>query len=64
MEQKAFYRDSYGCKASITPTRDGGAKLIITLQNGTVSMRKNFPTLRGARSAMGRCSDGWERINA
>ncbi len=56
---KKYYRDFYGCTASITKVEDG-FRLRVSLPNGRCRMSKVYSTERGARIAMGRLSDSWE----
>ena len=56
---KTYYRDSYGCTASIEVRRDGTAKLTVCLANGSVYIRRPYGSERGAKIALGKCSDSW-----
>lgn len=55
---KKYYKDFYGCTASITETITG-AKLIVRNPYGNLIKKGNYGTFRGSRSAMGRISDSW-----
>lgn len=57
-DNKTYYKDIYGCSASITKWRD---KFILKVSNGyRVFYKKMYDTFKGARIAMGRIGDGWE----
>lgn len=58
---KKYYRDFYGCMASIEQTEDGEYRLQISA--GFSRYVGTYRTERGARIAMARRSDSWERID-
>ena len=58
---KTYYRDSYGCTASITEHKDGTTTLCISDPHGKRIFRATFTSLRGAKISMGRQSDCWRR---
>lgn len=58
---KTYYRDSYGCTASITEHRDGTATLRICDPYGHRIFRATFTSVRGAKISMGRQSDCWSK---
>lgn len=54
-----YYRDSYGCTASITHCKKlGQFRLRISNPYGHRFILKYYPTYRGAKIAMGRISEG------
>jgi len=53
-----FYKDFYGCTASITEHKDGTATLVMVA--GMTRTTKKYNTIRGAKMAMSRQSDGWK----
>ena len=55
-----YFRDFYGCTASISETRDGRYALCSTA--GHCRTTAKYDTYRGARQAMGRMSDGWREV--
>lgn len=58
-----FYRDFYGCFATVTERRDGTAHLVMKLgNNGKIFHSKTYKSVRGAKIAMGRMSDGWRQL--
>lgn len=59
--KKEYYRDFYGCTASILTNRDGRAHLTIRLPNGSLFLGKTYSTYRGARIALGKTSDCWTK---
>ena len=58
-KEKKYFYDFYGGTASITIRRDKKAKLIVRDAYGGKTIDKVYDTERGAKIAMGRCSDGW-----
>ena len=56
-----LYRDFYGCTACIRTSKSGGARLTVRTGGGKLIHAKDYKTYRGAKTAMGRMSDGWER---
>lgn len=58
---KTYYRDSYGCTASIQPRRDGTARLVIRDPIGRVVVRRPYVSDTGAKRAMNRFGDGWKK---
>lgn len=58
---KTYYKDSYGCTASITEHKDGTATLRISDPYGRKIFRATFTSVRGARISMGRQSDCWTK---
>ena len=56
-----LYRDLYGCTASLRVSKTGGARLVIRDPYGKVIKAGNYTSRNGARIAMGRWSDCWER---
>lgn len=61
---KRYYRDAYGCTASITK-RTSDVLLSVRDGHGRLLIRRTYATEHGARIALGRCSDCWrERARA
>ena len=57
------WRDFYGCTAYIKPQRDGSVKL--TIWTGVHRIfSKVYSTYRGAKVAMGKQGDCWEKVEA
>lgn len=56
---KRFFRDFYGCTASILTHRDGSADLVIRSGRGALILRRTYTTERGARIALGQYSESW-----
>lgn len=54
--------DFYGCRATIIRKRDHTYDLFIRLGTGALLHKKNYATRRGARIAMGKWSDCWEKV--
>lgn len=54
-----YYKDAYGGSASIKETSAGTFKLTVRSAHGGLTIRKEYDTMRGARAAMSRTSDGW-----
>lgn len=55
------YRDYYGCWAYLRILYGGAAELTVYRPDGWLCHVKIYKTRRGARIAMGRLSDSWER---
>ena len=60
---KRFFRDFYGCTASIRTHYDGSADLVIRSGQGALILRRSYATDRGARIALGQYSDSWKERN-
>lgn len=58
---KRYYRDAYGCTASISETPKS-ATLRVCNAHGTCIHKRRYGSYRGARTAMGRMSDGWREV--
>ena len=58
---KTYYRDAYGCTASIEPRKNGTAKLIIRDPIGRVVVTRPYISDKGARIAMGKFGDCWKK---
>ena len=60
---REFYKDFYGCVASINYDErfDAGYKLVVLSPRPALKVihEKVYDTRRGARIAMGKISDGW-----
>lgn len=56
---KKYYRDFYGCTASIRTRYNGNVELVIRTGLGGLVLRREYDTERGARIAMGQYSDCW-----
>lgn len=54
-----FYRDFYGCTASVRRYNNGSARLTVRSAAGKLIHAKDYASYRGAKVAMGRLSDGW-----
>ena len=59
---KEYYRDPYGCTASITRNPDGTAKLTVRTQSGSLIRNDSFASYQGAKIALGKMSDGMMTI--
>ena len=59
--QKNYYRDLYGGSASIRECRDGSWLLTVCDGYGGRIHRKSYASARGARIALGKWSDSWEK---
>lgn len=59
---KKYYRDFYGCTASIRLNRDGSATLKIADAHGKPCFGKCYGSERAAKIAMGKQSDCWEEV--
>ena len=56
---KEFYRDPYGCTASILRNPDGRRFLLsVRTPQGVLIYGKTYTTYRGAKIALGRISNG------
>jgi len=56
-----FYEDFYGCTASIHQRKDGSCLLTMRLPNGDLYKQKDYSSLRNARVALGRMTEGTAR---
>ena len=56
---KKYFRDFYGCTASIRTRYNGRTELVIRTGLGGLVLRREYDTERGARIAMGQYSDSW-----
>lgn len=56
---KTYYRDFYGCTASITTNWDGSAKLVIRTSQGILFLNRTYNTELGAKVAMGKNGTCW-----
>ena len=57
----SYWKDFYGCTASIKHN-DNGADLTIRTPSGELIHKKHYATLKGAKIAMGKSSDEWHFI--
>ena len=57
-----LYKDFYGGWASVTKHRNGTFGLIVKTLHGRVTLKKDYQSLRGAKIAMNRISDGWKEV--
>lgn len=57
--KKHYFRDFYGCTASIAVNHDGHSLLTIRTTHGFIIKSKTYTTERGARTALGMYSDSW-----
>lgn len=55
---KEYYRDPYGCTASILRHPDGRSLLSVRIPQGDLIHSKTYTTYRGARIALGKLSEG------
>lgn len=55
------YEDFYGCTATIKPS-GGGVTLVMKTGSGRLIAKKEYPTERGAKIAMGKSGDGWREV--
>lgn len=55
---KEYFRDPYGCTASIHRTSTGRWQLRLCLPDGSCFHSKTYATRRGARIALGLKSEG------
>ena len=58
----ANYRDPYGYGATIRMNKDSSVWELIIFTNGKTVFRNNYTTRAGARKAMNRFRDIWERM--
>ena len=58
---REFYKDFYGCAASINHRDDGTVVLCVMTPGGKLIHKKSYSSRRGARIAMGKLSDGWTK---
>ena len=58
---KEFYKDFYGCTASVKHNNNG-AKLTIRTPSGELIKEQSYNTRKGAMIALGRASDGWKYV--
>ena len=56
------FKDFYGCRATIIRSRSQRYSLTIRIGNGKLIFRKTYDTYKGARIAMGKWSDCWEKV--
>lgn len=56
------FRDFYGCSATIIRKRNQTYSLTIRMGTGERLFQKTYSTYKGARIAMGKWSDCWEKI--
>lgn len=56
-----FYRDFYGCTASIVLHPNGSCLLTMRLPGGDLYCQKSYSTFHGARIALGKMSEGTAR---
>lgn len=59
-----YYRDAYGCTASLRTRKDGSAVLKVSDGHGKRFWNVTYMTERGARIALGKLSDGWKEIKS
>ena len=59
---KEFYKDFYGCTASVKHNGKG-AKLTIRTPSGELIKEQTYKTRNGAMIALGRASDGWKFVS-
>jgi len=65
MKQIRYYRDFYGCTASISEGRgEYPFRLKVAAGNGHVFCDRRYTTFKGARCAMGRMGDLWREVTA
>ena len=57
-----MFRDFYGCHATIRNFQNGSCRLTVRRRDGRLFHSKNYSSRRGARIAMGRMSDGWQKL--
>lgn len=61
MLKKEYFRDSYGCTASILRHHDGRSLLTVRIPQGDLVHSKTYSTYRGARIALGKLTEGTAR---
>lgn len=61
-----YFRDFYGCTASITQTNasDRPFLLHVSSSNGHRFCSRGYETYKAARCAMGRMGDCWKEVSA
>ena len=59
---KRYYKDFYGCTASIRLNRDGSATLKVSNAHGKPIYGKCYGSERAAQVAMGRIGDNWKLV--
>lgn len=59
---KKYFKDFYGCSASITIKASGTAVLKVSDSYGKRFWNKEHKSERGARCAMAKLSDGWREV--
>ena len=57
-----YYKDFYGCTASVVHNSNG-AVLTIRTPSGQLIKKQKYATRRGAMIGMGKCSDGWRFVS-
>lgn len=60
-KNKRYFKDFYGGTASIAETPKGFRLRCANAHSGR-TVNKVYETYRGARTAMGRMSDGWREV--
>ena len=55
------FHDFYGCRATIIRKRNQTYNLYIRTETGKLLLKNNYETYKGARIAMGKWSDCWEK---
>jgi len=60
--KKLLYKDFYDGFATITEHRNGTFGLVVKTLHGKVTLKKDYRSLRGAKIAMGKLSDGWTEV--
>lgn len=58
------FKDFYGCHATIIRKRNGTYSLLIRSHTGKRLFKNSYETYKGARIAMGKWSDCWEKVFA
>lgn len=61
---KKYYRDIYGCTASIRLNRDGSATLKVADAHGRPVSGKCYSSERAAKIALGKLGDCWKEVKA
>ena len=56
------FKDFYGCTATIIRRRNHRYSLTIRLGTGKCLYRNSYASYKGARIAMGKWSDCWEKV--
>lgn len=56
------YVDFYGCRATITVYPNGSAEMQVYTPDGHKFLDRSYKNFRGARSALGRYSDGTAKM--